>query len=1126
MFENETLTIVPTRLSQLKAIKDILNLSSTNALINFNTTTFKSLLDEIYPYSIIKNVSAPKKIISKTARFLLIKDIINQLFVETQSITSLRSFNYFTEIQNLNGFINSIIDIIDELKRAFILPNYFKDITASLNSPKFQEISAIFARYEDELRKGSLIDSTDKDIVSLNTLKHHFNSIPFLQDLKKIEIHYLNDFTPTEYEIIKTFAENGLKIELHFIGDEKKQLFAKNLAQIKNRLFRNTRLKNISFYISIPQNDTSQEISHLLNNIFLHNFKRAPSNGKIKIISANDSISEIHSICREIKQLLEDEPSLRLSEIGVIFREITENSNDIKRIFAEYDLPIFLRRGEPLSKNHIVRLVQSLFHIKRVNFEREAVLQLITQSYFSPNISSKNKISEVQQSLKVSKEKIERIIFKSCILDGDLDQWLERFDWLKSHLKQKSGKKTHPESTDAQNESALINETEIEYTKQFISFLFNQINDLVRNQKFTQFISKIEDFINTFSIKENTINVDDYNLKIKEMKQISEFYNLVEELKETAHQLNIEDKIFTANDFLDLFNQTAFNKNSSEIILPTDKIYVINPFDARGLSFKILFIAGLNEEIFPKYLSTNPILKDYERKSINNILCKAKNPKNSNIYPLQTLEEEEINEKILFFLSLATAKERLYLSSRRTDLMEKPILKSSMLEEIERIIEFSDSDKINDQFDFVIHRFDKCFTKSEINSRLAMEICYPLPKPDEKFLSENNIISLFNTLIPQSELKDSFTDIFYRIEKELLRERYFLREKENEKLLNQWVGYINSESVKKILNDEFGGNFLWGATHLEEYHTCPFKFFLKYSMKLEPFKKPVYEIEPANEGNIIHKILRDFFYTLKNDKRLPVDSYMKFKDDMLKTTDEFFNTFEQKSYVGDKDYYEVRKEKIIDYLLSSLKKEVRQTKIDNYKFKPEYFELQFGNVIQVKEPPDIDAIIIKDPSGREIYVGGLVDRVDVCSDGFRVIDYKGSASQEPKLKIEEFGNKSFQMPIYILAARKVLSGDMSEFNTEEWTFFIYKDASPDKIKKKEEENSDFFDTFFELDDKRRREIAQKCQPNLANKICEFVGRVLNGDFQVNPTDCERFCDFKQICRYVINRKLNNSKTQK
>ena len=1162
MFDNDTLIIVPSRLSQLKIIKDILmnrrNAGSieSNAVINPNIFTFKSLLDNIYAYSFIKKELLAKKIISSTAKFLLLKNIIKELYQDS-------SLQYFGKIQNESGFINSIIELNDELKTAFIFPDQFKKIALSKKSLKFEEISLIYSKYEEELHKKNLIDSTDKDIISLDTLKKHFQDLPFLNNIQKVEVHHFNDFTPIEYEILKTFAENGLMVGIHFVGDEKREPFIKTLSEVQGKLLRHPAQegileKNIKFHIFIPENDLmvqdiypapSLEINHLIKNIFSYNFDKVPSNGKVRIISANDPISEIHSICREIKKLLEGDPALSLNEIGVIFRDISENSNDIKRIFAQYDLPIFLRRGELLNKNRIVRLIQSLFYIKRVNFEREVVLKLLTQSYITPKIpltedSSRGKVASPLQQCKgvspyahteVSKGKMERIIFKSGVLGGDLNSWLERFDWLKSRLSGKMSFRTcfgisskmlnQVQHDSVQNEFESIQENDIEYTKKVIGFLFNEINDLVKEQKFIEFISKIKGFIEKFSIKDNTLKVADYNLKINEMKELADFHNLIEELEEVANQLVINDKIISPKDFLDLFNQTVLNQTSSEITLPTDKILVLNPFDARGLSFRVLFITGLNEEIFPRRLFPNPIFKESERIRFNSLLRENHN------YPIPTLYEEELKEKILFFLLLTIVKEKLYLSFSRLDLLGKPILKSSLLEEVERFIDFSETDRISDYNDFIIPQFHNCFTQGEAISRLTMELCKKQFESDEQILSDNKNINLFNALISKNEVRHILADIFYGIDKEYLREQYFLREKNvgtvrKLPLQNQWVGYLSSEEVKKRLKEEFGGSFLWGATLLEDYYVCPFQFFLKYSLRIEPFKKPAYEIDLAEEGTIVHKILRDFFSKLKEEKRLPVDDFAKFKGDMITTVNEFLMKFEKENYVGDKDYYEVRKEKIINMLLSLLKKEARQTRLDHNRFIPTFFEFQFGDVIQVAEKPNTDAIIIKDREGREIWVGGLVDRIDKCHDGFRVIDYKGSASTElkTKLKIEEFGNKSFQMPIYILASRKGLSGETNEFQTEEWAFFTYKDSDPYLIKTKDGENASFLDAFFELNEKRRIEIAQNNHPNLANRICEFVNRVLNGDFQTNPIKCERFCNYKYICRYVINRKLGDSET--
>ncbi len=1079
MFDNDSLIIVPTRLSQEKVIRDILQKSSNNSVISPNITTFKSLLNDIYPYSVYNDSPVSAKSISSTTRFVLMKDIVTKLYKSPE-------FGYFDKIQNLNGFITSVITIIDELKGAFVSIDSFKKIVGKMDSVKFREVLAIYSLYEEELDKRNLIDATDRNIISLSTLKENFHKISFLKNVREIKVYFFNDFTPIEYEIIKVLGEKGLKIEISFAGDEKREIFDRKIKQIEHRLFRGDQ-KNIRTHLEIPNDGIAGEIKYLLNNLFLYPVDKIPSNQKINLLSANDPLSEIYVICREIKRLLEEDPSLKLSEIGVIFREIFEYSNDIRRIFAEYNLHIFIRSRDSLNVNSIVRLVQNLFHIKRVNFEREAVLKVIMQCSNNPEIS---------------KEKIELIIYKACILEGDLNQWLNRLDWLKS--KSEKLKK---------NDSESIDESEIECTKQVITDFFNMTDGLVKEQEFGGFISEIEQFVKQFFMEK--IEDDSDNLKIENLRQINDFFDLLEELKAVSKEAEIDKKVYQPDDFLSIFDYVMFSKSISDVSLPIDRIFVMNPLDARGLCFKILFIGELNEGKFPKSLSYKPIFKDSERKQINSFLSN-----DEFAYPLQTTSDEELNEEILFFLLLCAVHQKLYLSFSRTDRLEKPMLKSPLLEEIEKIVDFSQEDKIDDQDDFIVPRVERCFTEKEICNRISMELCKKERLFEKASFSKTDGLVVYNNLASIDEFKDCFSDIFYRIDKEHLREGYFLREKDNDKLLNKWIGYIDSDGVKKELGNQFKSGFLWGATILEDYYVCPFKFFLKYSMKMMPFEKPAYEIRMTDEGTIIHKILRDFFDRLKKENKLPVDNFIKFRDDMLQVANEFLDGFERDGYVGNEDYYKIKKEKIINTLLTVLKKEANQTVIDKHRFIPSYFELQFGDVKYVKEQQDMDPIIIKNPECEDIFLGGLIDRIDVCKDGFRVIDYKGSASNIAKLNVKEFGKKNFQIPIYILAARRLLSGDMSEFQTEEGTFFIYRNVDPHKIIAKANKNMEFFDVFFELDEKRRDEFAKDNQPNLANIVCEFVKKIMNGDFQINPVECDKFCDYQNICRYVVNRKLN------
>ena len=78
---------------------------------------------------------------------------------------------------------------------------------------------------------------------------------------------------------------------------------------------------------------------------------------------------------------------------------------------------------------------------------------------------------------------------------------------------------------------------------------------------------------------------------------------------------------------------------------------------ARGLSFRALFILGLNEGVFPRTIREDAFLRDHDREVLERDLGYKINPK------LTAFDEE----KLLFTLLVGAARERLYCSFQRSD---------------------------------------------------------------------------------------------------------------------------------------------------------------------------------------------------------------------------------------------------------------------------------------------------------------------------------------------------------------------------------------------------------------------------------------------------------------------------
>lgn len=206
----------------------------------------------------------------------------------------------------------------------------------------------------------------------------------------------------------------------------------------------------------------------------------------------------------------------------------------------------------------------------------------------------------------------------------------------------------------------------------------------------------------------------------------------------------------------------------------------------------------------------------------------------------------------------------------------------------------------------------------------------------------------------------------------------------NEKIIKN-KNFINiSEKNKEIYNDF---NFV-SATTLENYFKCPFYAFMNNILKISPRLKT--DILSFDIGNVLHEILFKY-YTLNKQVGDIFDFCQK----------EVFD------YVNNDDRLKLNANSpIITNLIDEAVRVVNAMNYidENSSFEPKYFELDFKgkNALKLKN----------------ISLVGKVDRVDVCDNMFRIVDYK-SGKADASLKELYYGNK-LQLFLYSCAMEKVL----------------------------------------------------------------------------------------------------------
>lgn len=100
-----------------------------------------------------------------------------------------------------------------------------------------------------------------------------------------------------------------------------------------------------------------------------------------------------------------------------------------------------------------------------------------------------------------------------------------------------------------------------------------------------------------------------------------------------------------------------------------DVVHVLDAMEARQWKLQLVFVPGMIEQHFPRYHSEDPILSDEVRKKLQAVGV-----------PLKTSRERQLEERVLFDVSLECGDQQVILSYPRLNEKGEPNLKSFLLD--------------------------------------------------------------------------------------------------------------------------------------------------------------------------------------------------------------------------------------------------------------------------------------------------------------------------------------------------------------------------------------------------------------------------------------------------------------
>jgi len=429
--------------------------------------------------------------------------------------------------------------------------------------------------------------------------------------------------------------------------------------------------------------------------------------------------------------------------------------------------------------------------------------------------------------------------------------------------------------------------------------------------------------------------------------------SLAEVLEELAFLGKMEPKV-SLRTFLEAFREAVLSRARNVGSYGREGVSIMGVMAARGLRHRVVFLAGLVEGGFPLRGRQDPVLTDRERAEINAA-------SREELLPLSRARGQE--EQLLFLQAVRSAGEHLVLSYPRMD-------------------RATGRERVPSHFLLTVGQAlagDGPMTYEALRGLPVFRRVGIDPATSDPLDVEEWDLSY----LARGGPAEALVEFCPGLDRALRQERARRLDRHT-----AYDGLIGEETAARFWEKLDLRERTVSVTRLEEYATCPFRYFAHNVLGLEPWQEAdALQMSPLDRGILIHDVLERFYSAASREGKLPISpehvSWYR-----VKLRDVVREAFAQAGISG--LARDVESSRVITDLLRYLRREARR----GDGMVPVRFEERF-----------------EDLPGPGVKFRGRIDRIDASDGRVRVVDYKtGKKSKHDGL----------QLPVYIQAASTIM----------------------------------------------------------------------------------------------------------
>jgi ATP-dependent helicase/nuclease subunit B len=322
----------------------------------------------------------------------------------------------------------------------------------------------------------------------------------------------------------------------------------------------------------------------------------------------------------------------------------------------------------------------------------------------------------------------------------------------------------------------------------------------------------------------------------------------------------------TLDNFYKIFKIGLKNSNLGKIPSTQDGVTVGDTERSRTHKVKAIFIIGLNDGVFPSVNKNEGFFNDKDRSVL----------KEQGIELAKGTIENLYDDNFNIYKAFTTAEEKLFLSYSSSDTDGKSLRPSTLILKIKKIfINLKEQSDILENKNYFINEKEAYENLIlNINNFSEKNNCNKI-KLNEKNnnnkikLNEENDIDKINLIEEKINKKSISKNNLEKNDNLFLLYKYFTENKNYQKILKNNLEYIKflkmPEKIKKENIQKLYGNKLnTSVSKLETFKSCPYEYFLQYSLKLK--EKEELKVNNIDTGSFMHDVINSFFEELIKQK--------------------------------------------------------------------------------------------------------------------------------------------------------------------------------------------------------------------------------------------------------------------